>query len=108
MDVIKFLCKDLWTLLFRKQIDNLKTNHRVLYAGEGLTKGVYVLTDNSFKWFSRMSTVAGAQDAINKAQPVLPCNPRSNASSYGFHAVLFGVSFPISVWKAQSWQKSHR
>lgn len=29
MDVIKFLCKDLWTVLFRKQIDNLKTNHRV-------------------------------------------------------------------------------
>jgi hypothetical protein len=29
MDVIKFLCKDLWTILFRKQIDNLKTNHRV-------------------------------------------------------------------------------
>lgn len=35
-----------------------------------LTKGVYVLTDNSFKWFTRMSTAAGAQDAINKAQPV--------------------------------------
>lgn len=29
LDVIKFLCKDLWTLLFKKQIDNLKTNHRV-------------------------------------------------------------------------------
>lgn len=29
LDVIKFLCKDLWTLVFRKQIDNLKTNHRV-------------------------------------------------------------------------------
>ena len=29
LDVIKFLCKDMWTLLFRKQIDNLKTNHRV-------------------------------------------------------------------------------
>ena len=27
--MIKFLCKDLWTILFRKQIDNLKTNHRV-------------------------------------------------------------------------------
>jgi len=27
--VIKFLCKDLWMLVFRKQIDNLKTNHRV-------------------------------------------------------------------------------
>lgn len=31
LDVIKFLCKDLWTLLFRKQIDNLKTNHRVCF-----------------------------------------------------------------------------
>ena len=29
LDVIKFLCKDLRTLVFRKQIDNLKTNHRV-------------------------------------------------------------------------------
>lgn len=29
LDVIKFLCKDMWTLVFRKQIDNLKTNHRV-------------------------------------------------------------------------------
>lgn len=30
LDAIKFLCKDMWTLVFRKQIDNLKTNHRVL------------------------------------------------------------------------------
>lgn len=29
LDVIKFICKDLWTIVFRKQIDNLKTNHRV-------------------------------------------------------------------------------
>lgn len=29
LDVIKFLCKDLWTIVFQKQIDNLKTNHRV-------------------------------------------------------------------------------
>lgn len=32
LDVIKFLCKDLWMLVFRKQIDNLKTNHRVRWA----------------------------------------------------------------------------
>ena len=32
LDVIKFLCKDLWSILFRKQIDNLKTNHRVRLA----------------------------------------------------------------------------
>ena len=29
--MIKFLCKDVWQLVFRKQIDNLKTNHRVRF-----------------------------------------------------------------------------
>ena len=29
LDVIKFLCKDVWMVVFKKQIDNLKTNHRV-------------------------------------------------------------------------------
>ncbi|KAI9826802.1 MAG: Trafficking protein particle complex subunit 33 [Thelocarpon impressellum] len=64
LDVIKFLCKDLWTLVFRKQIDNLKTNHR----------GIYVLTDNTFRPFSRMSTEAGG-GAVGRAQPFLffPC-----------------------------------
>ncbi|TEY54240.1 hypothetical protein BOTCAL_0240g00080 [Botryotinia calthae] len=64
LDVIKFLCKDLWMLVFRKQIDNLKTNHR----------GVYVLTDHSFRPFARMSTEPGG-NAVIRAQPFLyfPC-----------------------------------
>ncbi|KAK4059636.1 hypothetical protein Trihar35433_10683 [Trichoderma harzianum] len=64
LDVIKFLCKDLWSLVFGKNIDNLKTNHR----------GVYVLTDNAFRPFSRMSTETGSQ-AVLRAQPFLwfPC-----------------------------------
>ncbi|KAF3403474.1 Trafficking protein particle complex subunit 6B [Penicillium rolfsii] len=64
LDVIKFLCKDLWTVLFRKQIDNLKTNHR----------GVYVLTDTSFRPFSRMSMAVRAE-AVTMAQAYLwfPC-----------------------------------
>jgi hypothetical protein len=64
LDVIKFICKDLWSLVFGKNIDNLKTNHR----------GVYVLTDNAFRPFSRMSTEAGGQ-AVVRAQPFLwfPC-----------------------------------
>ncbi|KXX73206.1 Trafficking protein particle complex subunit 6B [Madurella mycetomatis] len=64
LDVIKFLCKDLWTLVFRKQVDNLKTNHR----------GVYVLTDNAFRPFARMSAEMGSQ-AVLRAQPFLwfPC-----------------------------------
>ncbi|KAF1915711.1 trafficking protein particle complex subunit 6B [Ampelomyces quisqualis] len=60
LDIIKFLCKDLWTLLFRKQIDNLKTNHR----------GIYVLTDNTFKPLSRMSFDTKKYDAALQAQLV--------------------------------------
>lgn len=60
LDIIKFLCKDLWTLLFRKQIDNLKTNHR----------GIYVLTDNTFKPLSRMSFDTKKYDATLQAQLV--------------------------------------
>ncbi|KAI5296208.1 Trafficking protein particle complex subunit 33 [Ascosphaera acerosa] len=64
LDVIKFLCKDLWTILFQKQIDNLKTNHR----------GVYVLTDHTFKPLIRMSTPSQAE-TVAQAQPYLwfPC-----------------------------------
>lgn len=55
LDIIKFLCKDLWMLLFRKQIDNLKTNHR----------GIYVLTDNTFKPLSRMSFDTKKFDSVS-------------------------------------------
>ncbi|KAM3073404.1 hypothetical protein ACMFMF_006611 [Clarireedia jacksonii] len=80
LDVIKFLCKDLWMLVFRKQIDNLKTNHR----------GVYVLTDHSFRPFARMSTEAGGQ-AVIRAQPFLyfPCGIiRGALASMGINATV--------------------
>jgi hypothetical protein len=38
LDAIKFLCKDLWLIVFRKQIDNLKTNHRVSNRPDLLTQ----------------------------------------------------------------------
>ena len=68
LDMIKFICKDLWQLVFRKQIDNLKTNHR----------GTFVLTDNKFMALGRMSADTrrgprGADEALGKAQPVSDC-----------------------------------
>ena len=45
LDLLKFICKDFWVAVFRKQIDNLRTNHQ----------GVYVLQDNSFKFLSKTS-----------------------------------------------------
>ncbi|KAG9643470.1 transport protein particle component, partial [Aureobasidium melanogenum] len=64
LDMIKFICKDLWQVVFRKQIDNLKTNHR----------GTFVLTDNKFLALGRMSVdrgrgPRGAEEALRKAQP---------------------------------------
>jgi hypothetical protein len=35
LEVIKFICKDFWQAVFKKQVDNLKTNHRVGAAGAG-------------------------------------------------------------------------
>ncbi|XP_047339166.1 trafficking protein particle complex subunit 6b [Impatiens glandulifera] len=45
LEAIKFICKDFWSELFKKQIDNLKTNH----------KGTFVLQDNKFRWLTRVS-----------------------------------------------------
>ncbi|XP_073924216.1 trafficking protein particle complex subunit 6B isoform X8 [Castor canadensis] len=29
LDIMKFICKDFWTTVFKKQIDNLRTNHQL-------------------------------------------------------------------------------
>ncbi|XP_057541229.1 uncharacterized protein LOC130818959 [Amaranthus tricolor] len=45
LEAIKFICKDFWFEIFKKQIDNLKTNHR----------GTFVLQDNRFRWLAHIS-----------------------------------------------------
>ncbi|XP_028817924.1 trafficking protein particle complex subunit 6B, like [Denticeps clupeoides] len=46
LDIMKFVCKDFWTNVFRKQIDNLRTNHQ----------GTYVLQDNKFALLTQISS----------------------------------------------------
>ncbi|KAL7825105.1 hypothetical protein AOLI_G00323120 [Acnodon oligacanthus] len=46
LDIMKFLCKDFWTSIFRKQVDNLRTNHQ----------GTYVLQDNKFTLLTQVSS----------------------------------------------------
>ncbi|TFK47972.1 TRAPP complex subunit trs33 [Heliocybe sulcata] len=58
LDMIKFICKDLWIACWDKQVDNLRTNHR----------GVYVLQDNSFKPISRLASWEGRADATKRAR----------------------------------------
>ncbi|TNN41757.1 Trafficking protein particle complex subunit 6B [Liparis tanakae] len=45
LDVMKFVCKDFWTKVFKRQIDNLRTNHQ----------GTYVLQDNTFSLLTQLS-----------------------------------------------------
>ncbi|MFS7934214.1 putative transport protein particle (TRAPP) component [Helianthus anomalus] len=58
LEAIKFIRRDFWSELFKKQIDNLKTNHRAI---------------DKFAWLSRMSgepsteTRGSATEAGNKA-----------------------------------------
>lgn len=46
LDLVKYLCKDFWQLLWKKQVDKLQTNY----------KGIYVLHDTSFKWLTKVHT----------------------------------------------------
>lgn len=45
LDVMKFICREFWTSIFHKQIDNLRTNR----------SGQYVLLENRFRFISKMS-----------------------------------------------------
>lgn len=64
LDIIKFLCKDIWNHIFRKQVDKLQTNH----------KGVYVLQDFQFKWLQQFSA-STIEETNEKFLPylVFPC-----------------------------------
>lgn len=61
LDAIKYICRDLWTLLFRKSIDNLKTNHR----------GIFVLTDRLFHPLRRASPSKSEPQLLSQAQAFL-------------------------------------
>ncbi|UYV63279.1 TRAPPC6B [Cordylochernes scorpioides] len=43
--MVKFICKDFWSAVYKKQVDTLRTNHQ----------GVYVLQDNKFRFLNQLS-----------------------------------------------------
>ncbi|KAG0151367.1 hypothetical protein CROQUDRAFT_651185 [Cronartium quercuum f. sp. fusiforme G11] len=56
LEVIKFICKDLWSAMYNKQADNLRTNHR----------GVFVLQDYGFRPFLRLSSTIGYENELDQ------------------------------------------
>lgn len=76
LDTVKFVCKELWVACWDKQVDNLRTNHRVSSARSFLDmsshgyQGVYVLQDNVFKPLIHLSSPFGPTDALRHAKTV--------------------------------------
>jgi hypothetical protein len=61
LDTIKYLCKELWICLFKKQVDNLRTNHQ----------GVYVIHDGRFRLLQQtLLTMNKPNDNINQLHAV--------------------------------------
>ena len=79
LDRVKFVCKELWSVVWNKQIDNLRTNHR----------GVFVLQDQAFR----------ALMAVGPMQPMSTsrCNCPSRQDSCS-------APLSVSVYHAQSRQ----
>ncbi|GBG29219.1 Trafficking protein particle complex subunit 6B [Hondaea fermentalgiana] len=65
LEVVKFLCKDLWLAMFGKQVDKLQTNH----------KGVFVLHDNKCAWVSSVDIDYSDEESLEQAKKFLiaPC-----------------------------------
>lgn len=58
LEKMRFLCKEFWSALFCKNIDNLRTNHQ----------GVYVLQDQHFRFLTNISE---SEQYLQQAQPYL-------------------------------------
>lgn len=65
LDIMKFVCRDVWKCLYNKQMDNLRTNHR----------GTFVLVDNLYKLIANLCSPKGHSDTLQKAKAHLwfPC-----------------------------------
>ncbi|CEG44208.1 Transport protein particle (TRAPP) complex subunit [Plasmopara halstedii] len=80
LDVIKFVCKDFWIAIFKKQIDKLQTNHR----------GVFVVQDFHFRWLAGISA-ATDEETREKALVflVFPCGIiRGALANLGLTAIV--------------------
>lgn len=83
IDIVKFVCRELWTELFRKPVDKLQTNN----------KGTYVLQDYSFRPLRYLSTEAPLPSSSHTG---------SSASSIGGESGGFVSSVPISTLTASA------
>jgi hypothetical protein len=79
LEAVKFLCKEVWMEVFRKQIDKLQTNHR----------GVFVLKDLELRWLTRLPPNQETARGIAIQMLAFPCGIiRGTLSNLGIPAVV--------------------
>ncbi|KAF2287935.1 hypothetical protein GH714_003336 [Hevea brasiliensis] len=81
LEAIKFICKDFWSEVFKKQIDNLKTNHR----------GTFVLQDNRFRWLAQMPVDTSIEN-VDLSQ-----DPSALAENKATQAMSMHLYFPCGI-----------
>lgn len=82
MSIMKFICKDFWTLAFRHTASRLQTNHR----------GVFVIEDYSFQMVQGIGPVQNADANVQAAKYLcFPCGLLRGALS------CLGVSCIVNV-----------
>ncbi|KAG7193654.1 Trafficking protein particle complex subunit 33 [Scheffersomyces spartinae] len=100
LEILKFVCRDVWWSLYGKEMDNLRTNHR----------GTFVLVDSNYKLISRINSAKGFSDTLTKSKIYLwfPCGViRGIVLSFGidcdvsaeitkFPAVTFNIKTTIN------------
>ncbi|KAL9233267.1 hypothetical protein vseg_008288 [Gypsophila vaccaria] len=86
LDAIKFICKDFWSEVFKKQIDNLKTNHR----------GTFVLQDNRFRWLSNISIEPSPPEGSGLS-PDAAGTSEDNKTAQATQAASMHLYFPCGI-----------
>lgn len=78
--MIKFVCREFWSEVFKKAVDKLQTNNR----------GVYVLQDFNFRWTRFMSAPVGEDTKAHVLKYlILPCGMlRGALAAFGFDCVV--------------------
>ncbi|KAH3742805.1 trafficking protein particle complex subunit 6b [Pelomyxa schiedti] len=86
LSMFRFICKEFWIAIFRKQADNLRTNN----------KGVYAIIDSQFTWLSHMSFPA---DLVTATTSTSPTKPSLEPATRRTEALVLYTSFFCGVVK---------
>lgn len=91
LEIMKFICRDFWSAIYQKQVDNLRTNHQ----------GVYVLQDNNFRFLTHLSS---GKEFIEHAPKFLaiPCGfVRGVLANLGINSIVTAEVINMPVVKFQ-------